>query len=201
MQSGNERRLILGSMKFRTLIFILLSIAFAAGAWLTFFHDESRTSPPVVAKPQSQKPSLVAVPETTPQPIAQAPPTPAVVPPSRSSTVINPKPGALASLPENVQPEATAALDKIQLMLRDYRTLGGDNPVGTNAEITKALMGGNSKHAILGPADGQGINDQGELVDQWGTPYFFHQMSGTHMEIRSAGPDKKMWTSDDVVNR
>jgi hypothetical protein len=191
-------------MKLRTLIFILLSLAFAAGAWLTFFHDESRISQPVVAKTQPQKPSLVAVPETTPLPIAQSPPAPAVAPvvaPSRPSTVINPKPGALASLPENVQPEATAALDKIQLMLRDYRTLGGDNPVGTNAEITKALMGGNSKHAILGPADGQGINDQGELVDQWGTPYFFHQMSGTHMEIRSAGPDKKMWTSDDVVNR
>jgi hypothetical protein len=192
-------------MKIRRLIFSLLVLAFAAGAWLTFFHDESRTTQPDVAEPQPQKPSLVAVPETIPPPIAQVPPAPAVVPPavppSRPSTVMNPKPGALASLPENVQPEATAALDKVQLMLRDYRTLGGDNPVGTNAEITKALMGGNSKQAMLGPTDGQGINDQGELVDQWGTPYFFHQMSGTHMEIRSAGPDKKMWTSDDVVNR
>ena len=40
---------------------------------------------------------------------------------------------------------------------------------------------------------------EGELVDAWGTPYFFHQISGSEMEIHSAGPDKIMWTSDDLV--
>jgi hypothetical protein len=92
-------------------------------------------------------------------------------------------------------------LDKIQLMLRDYRTLTGGNPVGTNAEIMKAIMGGNPKHAMLGPPDGQSLNGDGELVDRWGTPYFFHQISGTYMEIHSAGPDKKMWTSDDIISQ
>ena len=43
------------------------------------------------------------------------------------------------------------------------------------------------------------INSQGELIDPWGTPYFFHQLSGTEMEIHSAGPDKVMWTQDDLV--
>jgi len=36
-------------------------------------------------------------------------------------------------------------------------------------------------------------------VDPWGTPYFFHQLSGKEMEIHSAGPDKMMWTADDLV--
>jgi hypothetical protein len=36
-------------------------------------------------------------------------------------------------------------------------------------------------------------------VDRWDTPYFFHQMSASHMEVRSAGPDKMLWTSDDIV--
>ncbi len=58
-------------------------------------------------------------------------------------------------------------LDKINLMLRDFRTLTGGNPVGTNAEIMAAFMG-------------------------WGTPYVFHQLSRDQMEIRSAGPDKVM---------
>ena len=89
-------------------------------------------------------------------------------------------------------------LEKVMLMLRDYRTLMKENPVGSNAEITKALMGGNPKHAQLGPANGEGVNDKGELVDRWGTPYFFHQISATVMEIRSAGPDKVLWTTDDV---
>lgn len=90
-------------------------------------------------------------------------------------------------------------LDKVGLMLRDYRTLMGANPVGTNAEIMQAVMGGNPKGARLGPPEGQSLNAQGELVDRWGTPYFFHQLTGTSMEIRSAGPDKVMWTPDDVV--
>ena len=43
------------------------------------------------------------------------------------------------------------------------------------------------------------VNARGELVDNWGTPFFFHSLSRTEMEIRSAGPDHKMWTGDDLV--
>lgn len=102
------------------------------------------------------------------------------------------------------EPEAAAAtidVDKVNLMVRDYRTRMGENPVGTNAEIMKAIMGGNKAKATLGPPEGQTLNEQGELVDRWGVPYFFHQLSADHMEIRSAGPDKNMWTADDVLAR
>ena len=86
-------------------------------------------------------------------------------------------------------------------MLRDFRTRMGGNPTGTNAEIMKGVMGGNPANAVLGPPEGQQINEQGELIDRWGTPYFFHQLTAEQMEIRSAGPDRKMWTTDDVVVR
>lgn len=98
-------------------------------------------------------------------------------------------------------PAAALAVDKVRLMFRDYRTLMGENPVGTNAEIMRALMGDNPRQATLGPPEGQSLNDQGELVDRWGTPLFFHQLSKTVMEIRSAGPDKIMGTDDDIVLR
>ena len=88
---------------------------------------------------------------------------------------------------------------KVHRMIVDYNTLMGENPVGTNAEIMQAIMGGNPRHATLGPPESQTLNSKGELVDPWGTPYFFHQLSGTHMEIHSAGPDKIMGTADDVV--
>ena len=91
------------------------------------------------------------------------------------------------------------AIDQVSLMIRDYRTMAGENPVGTNAEIMAAIMGGNPKHAQLGPPEGAQLNEKGELIDRWATPYFFHQLSKTHMEIRSAGPDKVMWTADDPV--
>ena len=86
-------------------------------------------------------------------------------------------------------------------MVTDYHTLHGENPVGTNAEIMAAIMGKNPHQAVLGPPEGISLNSRGELVDEWGTPYFFHQLSKDVMEIHSAGPDKTMGTADDIVVR
>lgn len=127
-------------------------------------------------------------------PLANVPPAPTQQPAGAPGTSVPP------GIPD---PEATAKaaldLDQLSLMLRDYRTRMGENPVGTNSEIMKAVMGENPKQARLGPPDGQRLNDKGELVDRWGTPYFFHQLSKTSMEIRSAGPDRTFGTPDDVV--
>ena len=86
-------------------------------------------------------------------------------------------------------------------VVHGYNTrVRGENPVGDNAEITAALMGKNPRHInFIQPDTGLQVNGNGELVDAWGTPFFFHQLSGQVMEIHSAGPDKKMWTSDDLI--
>lgn len=73
------------------------------------------------------------------------------------------------------------------------------NPVGENSEITAALTGRNKIGFAFIPAGCPAINAKGELCDRWGTPFFFHQLSGERMEIRSAGPDRKLWTADDQV--
>lgn len=101
---------------------------------------------------------------------------------------------------EYANPEVAADMGKIALMFRDFRTIEGENPVGTNAEIMKSIMGGNSRGANPGPPEGMSVNGVGELVDQWGTPFFFHALSKDVMEIRSAGPDKRMWTEDDLMS-
>jgi hypothetical protein len=75
----------------------------------------------------------------------------------------------------------------------------GGNPVGENDEITAALTGKNPLKLALIPKDNPAINDRGELCDRWGTPFHFHQISGTQMELRSAGPDRKFGTADDTV--
>ena len=103
--------------------------------------------------------------------------------------------------PPSTDPQGEVELGKVRTMLRDYRTLFRENPVGTNADIMKAVMGENPKQARLGPPEGQTLSADGELLDQWGTPYFFHQLSGESMEVRSAGPDKTLWTSDDIVTK
>jgi hypothetical protein len=75
----------------------------------------------------------------------------------------------------------------------------GGNPVGENAEITAALTGRNPLGLALIPPDHPALNARGELCDRWGTPFFFHQLSVAKMEIRSAGPDHRLYTADDVV--
>jgi hypothetical protein len=73
------------------------------------------------------------------------------------------------------------------------------NPVGENAEITAALTGENPAHFVFLSPRHRALNTRGELCDRWGTPFRFHQLSGTQMEIRSAGPDRKFATPDDAV--
>ncbi|MGA2018872.1 MAG: hypothetical protein ABSH26_18180 [Opitutaceae bacterium] len=81
-----------------------------------------------------------------------------------------------------------------------YRSaLHSGNPTGENAEITAALAGRNRLGFAFIPPDNPAINAKGELCDRWGTPYFFHQLSGERMEVRSAGPDRRLWTEDDAV--
>ena len=109
--------------------------------------------------------------------------------------------GARAASAADREVEGKAELTKVQTMLRDFRTRLGENPVGSNAEIMRAVMGGNEVKARLGPPEGHEISEAGELLDRWGTPYFFHQISKKSMEVRSAGPDRKMWTSDDLVSK
>ena len=75
----------------------------------------------------------------------------------------------------------------------------GRNPIGDNEDITAVLTGRNALGFAFIPKDCPAIDASGELCDRWGTPYFFHQLSAQEMEIRSAGPDRKMWTDDDEV--
>jgi hypothetical protein len=93
-------------------------------------------------------------------------------------------------------------MENMRAVLRQYNQRFGSNPVGTNPEITAALNGANPHQVVfINAEDGLRINEHGQLVDNWGTPFFFHQISGTEMEIHSAGPDRKMWTDDDLVIR
>ena len=95
--------------------------------------------------------------------------------------------------------EADPNMIGVKESLRGYRNTFGENPIGTNAEITKALTGANPRQAKF--ADSEMRIKAGQIVDRWDHPYFFHQLSRTEMEIRSAGPDGIMWTTDDEVLR
>lgn len=95
-------------------------------------------------------------------------------------------------------PSPMHALSVIQQLLGHYRFAYQENPVGVeNFEITEQLLGKNPKNIVFVASDSSALRGN-ELVDQWGTPYFFHALSGQQMEIRSAGPDQTLWTEDDI---
>jgi hypothetical protein len=181
-------------------------------AWFLFFGPAPTLKPP----PQTELlgASIPSSPLTkvTPQPtVSPISPGPITAPSPASPGMPSPVAPNLAAKAGQPAVEATVVADdlapetvlqNVRRAIHQYSEMFGGDPVGTNPEITAALSGKNPKQIdFLSPQPGSRINDQGELVDPWGTPYFFHQLSATEMEVHSAGPDKQMWTSDDLVTK
>jgi len=186
--------------------FVLLALAAALAGCLLFF--KSKTAPPgpspentaaqdaaVAGALSRQNPGTVAIIESN---FARVQPARTI-----SSSPVAKVPAASPGKPAALQFTNFApaiVLENMGRAIRQYGKMFGGNPVGTNPEITAALAGNNPKGInFLKAEDGMRINGNGELVDPWGTPYFFHQLSGSDMEIHSAGPDGIMWTIDDLV--
>jgi hypothetical protein len=104
---------------------------------------------------------------------------------------------ALNALTGTIQADLHIVADILESFRSNFPYAG--NPVGDNAEITAALTGANVLKLALVPKNHPAIDSRGQLCDRWGTPFFFHQLSGTQMEIRSAGPDRKFGSDDDVI--
>jgi hypothetical protein len=199
----------------KVLILVIVCIAIALISWRFF-----PTHPKVVEKEneseitQSRAPASSAGGKTQTSPpqganATSSPQTPEATAPLAGNAKTRPPASNAPALPYQLG-SATAppamdpatVLGNTRIAIANYGTRFGGNPVGTNPEITAALNGENPQQVkFLNPESGHRINGRGELVDAWGTPFFFHQISGTVMEIRSAGPDRKMYTSDDLVTK
>ena len=152
--------------------------------------SDSSSNPAKVSPSATANVNLSAAPNPLGVPAAQ--PQPTNVASNAGQLVMD------SNAPADLPPETV--LQNVGRAVHQYGEMFGGNPVGTNPEITSQLAGDNPKHInFIAAQPGTHINDTGELVDAWGTPYFFHQISGSEMEIHSAGPDKVMWSADDLV--
>ena len=70
--------------------------------------------------------------------------------------------------------------------------------MGANEEIARALTDQESLGEAALPKNHPALIE-GKLVDRWGNPWFFHQEAADVIEVRSAGPDGKLFTEDDVT--
>lgn len=100
--------------------------------------------------------------------------------------------------PEHTLREDVAVVGSMVAAFRSiFRDMG--NPVGDNHDITAALKGRNPRGLVFLLPDHPAIGPDGQLRDRFGNPFHFHAESGTRMVVRSAGPDGRLYTPDDVT--
>ncbi len=137
-----------------------------------------------------------------PAPTAVAPAAAARPERPRPELVTSPDPGR-SPLADRLNAADASIGDDLRIVravLDNHLVAFGAPPFGSNREITAQLAGRNvRRHAPL-PPDHPSIDHRGELVDRWGTPFFFHALGDRRMEIRSAGPDHELFTADDAVS-
>ena len=161
---------------------VLALLVLGAAAWHIFTPRPPRETQPQPAAPHAERPEPPVLPRR-PETITRLPVS---------------AEGATLNAPDRSARDDLATLD---LLLSEYRKHWNGNPVGENVEIAAALLGNNPKSLAYLPASGRFLDSSGRLIDRWGTPYFFHALSGDVMEIRSAGPDHELHTADDIIHR
>ncbi|NNC87458.1 MAG: hypothetical protein HKN82_03235 [Akkermansiaceae bacterium] len=129
----------------------------------------------------------------TPSVVKQKP-----VPPSEPVVV-----ESMVAHAEQLNDESATVQDDLsvvgELIAAYIRYIGTGPEGGLNEEFVAALQGSNPMKLILLGKDHARVNEAGELLDRFGTPYYFHPVSAKEIEIRSAGPDKLLWSKDDVL--
>ena len=96
--------------------------------------------------------------------------------------------------PENDLTLMSHLMDNSLLLLKS----AANRPLSANEDWADLFRGRNAAREEFLPPQHIALNAEGKLIDRWATPLFFHALGGGRYEIRSAGPDKKLWTSDDL---
>jgi hypothetical protein len=93
-------------------------------------------------------------------------------------------------------------LRKIQQVATGYFSLIKDAshfPIGGNEDFSAALRGENPNREIFIRAGNPVLSPQGLLLDRWGSPLIVHPEAWRELTLRSAGPDRIPYNSDDLV--
>ena len=96
--------------------------------------------------------------------------------------------------PENDLTLMARLMENSVLLLKS----AANRPLSANEDWADLFRGRNSAQEKFLPDQHVALNARGQLVDRWGTPLFFHSLGSGRHELRSAGPDRKLWTADDL---
>lgn len=166
----------------RISIFLFLCIAVAV--WL-FTRQPIRTNVSTVKNPEQQASNTVVSLSAT----ATSSQSPQLLGDTILRDYADPK-----LPPENDLTLISRLMDNFTLLVKS----AADRPLSANEDWAAAFRGMNPAHERFLPDQSIALNAQGQLVDRWGSPLFFHALGEKRFELRSAGPDKKLWTADDL---
>jgi hypothetical protein len=174
----------------RAASFILLALLLAAGLWwlMKRSHPVAVSIPPIASSSTNIN-VTVAIPPTnfTSKSVSAAAPL-------LLGEVILRDYASPASSPENDLTLMAHLMDNFSLLVKS----AADRPMSANEDWAAAFRGLNPAHERFLPDNHVALDASGRLVDRWGTPLFFHALGNRRFDLRSAGPDKKLWTEDDV---
>jgi hypothetical protein len=96
--------------------------------------------------------------------------------------------------PQNDLVLMSRLMDNSLLLLKS----AANRPLSANEDWAALLRGQNAAGERFLPDQHVALNSKGQLIDRWGTPLFFHALGNGRYELRSAGPDGRLWTDDDL---
>lgn len=182
---------------------VLAVLAIAGFLWLAFvgpYRSTARSRPPETPGPEAAAPGPV-------DPAGDPPAAPGVLDSTNTDErflrftdgTVHWLPALEASRELHRGEPPRGDLEVLDRILADYRLVYRENPVGTeNAEIVAQLLGDNPKQVVFLDPELPALNDRGELLDRWGTPFRFHPLRADLMDVISLGPDRTPWTGDDL---
>lgn len=161
---------------------VALAALLPAAALLLWLLLPDRANPPPSTPPAA--------------PVAPAPP------PLRPRRVATPESPLLAH-EELLTLEGTPVTDLSALadLTKTYLERPADPsraPLGFNEDLARALTDRDALGDSAIPPNHPILRD-GQLIDRWGTPWQVHPLASDVIQLRSAGPDRKLYTPDDLV--
>ncbi|MGC6466170.1 MAG: hypothetical protein ACON38_18365 [Akkermansiaceae bacterium] len=86
-------------------------------------------------------------------------------------------------------------VDSVFLLVKNRDT----SEYATNEDLVLFLQGKNAYGEPYLGSKSSALNEEGQLIDRWGSPIIVHPISQKLLELRSAGPDQKPYSGDDFT--
>ncbi len=174
-------------------ILLALAVIISVG-W--FLVSTRSTTPEAVREKQLdaavQTNSRISVAPPNAQVVSPAPPT--LKPDALLGETILRDYASPRTTPENDLTSLAHLMNNFSLLVKS----SADRPMSANEDWAAVFRGLNPAHERFLPDTHVALDTQGRLIDRWGTPLFFHALGNHRFDLRSAGPDKKLWTDDDI---